>query len=147
MLMRIFGSSRSGLIGFALGPAAIGYNQSVLIFGQHTGQLVVVCRKIDGPWDMALFVGISAVGIEQGDLIRRDGALQIVDIRTRDVPPNELALVVAKWIVANQKPSIGAVVLSEAKLQLVSGRGRHRTIEPLKETSDPRTLGTRGRPS
>src|SRR5580700_1686799 len=46
------------------------------------------------------------------------GPPAIVDIGTSEIPPNQLALVVAEWIVPNQKPAICPVALSEPQVPL-----------------------------
>jgi hypothetical protein len=46
------------------------------------------------------------------------GPPAIVDIGTREIPPNQLPLVVAEWIVSNQKPAICSVALSEPQVPL-----------------------------
>src|SRR6266849_10885107 len=52
------------------------------------------------------------------------GSLAILDIGICDVPPHELSLVVAKWVGANQEPTIGSVPGPQAHLQLVSNACR-----------------------
>src|ERR1700752_2241720 len=49
------------------------------------------------------------------------GFSAVVDIGTSEMPPNQLSLIVAEWIVPNQKPAIAPVALSEPHLRLVSG--------------------------
>src|SRR6202008_471584 len=56
-------------------------------------------------------------------------SLAILDVGTCDVPPNDLSLAVAERVVANQKPAICPVALSEPQVPLIVGRVRCRTID------------------
>src|SRR6185295_1297698 len=48
------------------------------------------------------------------------GLSAVVDIGTGEMPPNQLSLIVAEWIVPNQEPAIAPVALSEPHLRFVS---------------------------
>src|SRR6266478_1985576 len=55
-------------------------------------------------------------------------SLAILDVRTCDVPPNDLSLVVSERVVTNQKPAIRSVAATQALLHLhVSGAAYQRT--------------------
>src|SRR6266850_7703031 len=57
------------------------------------------------------------------------GSLAILNVGTRDVPPNELSLVVAERVVTNQKPTIRSVLVTQPHLQLEGSGTGQRTID------------------
>src|SRR6266446_760862 len=63
-------------------------------------------------------------------------SLAILNVGTREVPPNELSLAVAERVVTNQKPAICPVALPEPQVPLVIGRVRRRTIDKRLDSID-----------
>src|SRR5580765_6227218 len=53
-----------GFVGHALGAAAVGDDQGVFVFGEHFFELGGAGFEVDGGGDVAVFVGISAVGVD-----------------------------------------------------------------------------------
>ncbi len=56
-------------------------------------------------------------------------SLAVLNIGRRDVPANDLSLVVLERVVPNQKPAIGSVAATQAHFQLVRGAASQRRVD------------------
>src|SRR5271157_1157508 len=56
------------------------------------------------------------------------GLLALFNVGASSIPAGNLSLVVAQWVITNQKPSIISVVLAESHLRLETRASRESTI-------------------